>query len=131
MLENPKKFKNSPNLLLIFVKITKFLEFFKKITIKNYSFFELCLLGSKKKNCFLNRPIIWDISPLRYILYKFIEILYKILHIFYVNIKISLSKDLIGGGVSCSGESSVIDPGIFFKKFEKIFRSGAYRPYKL
>ena len=41
MLENPKKFKNSPNLLVIFVKITKFLEFSKKITIKNYSLFEL------------------------------------------------------------------------------------------
>ena len=38
MLENPKKFKNSPNLLVIFVKITKFLEYSKKITIKNYSF---------------------------------------------------------------------------------------------
>ena len=54
MLENPRKFKNSPNLLLLFVKIRKVLEFSKKITIKNessiywarpisdYSFFELC-----------------------------------------------------------------------------------------
>ena len=43
MLENPRKFKNSPNLFPLFVKITKFLEFSKKITIKNYSFFKLCL----------------------------------------------------------------------------------------
>ena len=33
MLENHRKFKNSSNLLLLFVKITKFLEFSKKITI--------------------------------------------------------------------------------------------------
>ena len=38
MLENPRKFKNSPNLLLLFVKITKFLEFSKKITIKTIVF---------------------------------------------------------------------------------------------
>ena len=33
-LQNPKKLKNSPNLLAFFVKITKFLKFSKKITIK-------------------------------------------------------------------------------------------------
>ena len=44
MYQNLRKFKNSPNLLLLFVKITKFLEFSKKITIKNYSFFELWLV---------------------------------------------------------------------------------------
>ena len=38
MLENPRKFENSPNLLLLFVKITKCLEFFKKITIKTIVF---------------------------------------------------------------------------------------------
>ena len=38
MLENPRKFKNSPYVLLLFVKITKFLEFSKKITIKNIFF---------------------------------------------------------------------------------------------
>ena len=38
MLENPRKFKNSLNLLLLVVKITKFLEFFKKITIKTIVF---------------------------------------------------------------------------------------------
>ena len=38
MLENPRKFKNSLNLLLLFVKITKFLEFFKKLTIKTIVF---------------------------------------------------------------------------------------------
>ena len=38
MLENSRKFKNSPNLLLLFVKITKFLEFSKKITIKTIVF---------------------------------------------------------------------------------------------
>ena len=38
MLENPRKFKNSPNLLLLFVKITKFIEFSKKITIKTIVF---------------------------------------------------------------------------------------------
>ena len=38
MLENPRKFKNSPNLLLLFVKITKFLEFSKKITVKTIVF---------------------------------------------------------------------------------------------
>ena len=38
MLENPRKFKNSPNLLVLFVKITKFLEFSKKITIKTIVF---------------------------------------------------------------------------------------------
>ena len=43
MLENPRNFKNSPNLLLLFVKIRKILEFSKKITKKNYSFFELCI----------------------------------------------------------------------------------------
>ena len=41
MLENPRKFKNSPNLLLLFVKITKFWEFSKKNNYKNYIFFEL------------------------------------------------------------------------------------------
>ena len=35
MYENSRKFKNSPNSLLLFVKITKLLEFSKKITIKN------------------------------------------------------------------------------------------------
>ena len=38
MLENSKKLKNSPNLLVIFVKITKFLEFSKKVTIKTIVF---------------------------------------------------------------------------------------------
>ena len=38
MLENPRKFENSPNLLLLFVKITKCLEFSKKITIKTIAF---------------------------------------------------------------------------------------------
>ena len=38
MLENPKNFKNSPNLMVLFVKITKFLEFSKKITIKTIGF---------------------------------------------------------------------------------------------
>ncbi len=38
ILQNPRKFKNSPNLLLLFVKITKFLEFSKKITIKTIVF---------------------------------------------------------------------------------------------
>ena len=38
MLENPKKFKNSPNLLLIFVKITKFLEFSKNYYKKTIVF---------------------------------------------------------------------------------------------
>ena len=38
MLENPRKLKNSPNLLLLFVKITKFLEFSKSITIKTIVF---------------------------------------------------------------------------------------------
>ena len=38
MLENSKKFENSPNLLLLFVKITKFLEFSAKITIKTIVF---------------------------------------------------------------------------------------------
>ena len=37
-LENPRKFKNSPHLLLLFVKITKFLEISKKITIKTIVF---------------------------------------------------------------------------------------------
>ena len=41
MLENPRKLKKSPNLLVLFVKISKFLEFSKKITMKNDSFFEL------------------------------------------------------------------------------------------
>ena len=49
MLENPRKFKNSSNLLLLFVKITKFLEFSNKIT-KNHSFFELCRRPSGVKN---------------------------------------------------------------------------------
>ena len=34
MLGNVRKFKNLANLLLLFVKITKFLEFSTKITIK-------------------------------------------------------------------------------------------------
>ena len=38
MLENPRKLKNSPNLLLLFVKITKCLDFSKKITIKTRVF---------------------------------------------------------------------------------------------
>ena len=38
MLENPRKLKNSPNLLLLFAKITKFLEFSKKITRKTILF---------------------------------------------------------------------------------------------
>ena len=38
MLQNPRKFKNSPNLLLRFVKITTFLEISKKITIKTILF---------------------------------------------------------------------------------------------
>ena len=38
MLENPRKFKNSPNLSVLFVKITKFLEISKKITIKTIVF---------------------------------------------------------------------------------------------
>ena len=41
MLQNPRKFKNSPNLLALFAKITKFLEFSKKITIKTIVFYEL------------------------------------------------------------------------------------------
>ena len=44
ILENPRKLKNSPNLLLLFVKFKFFFEFSKKIT-KNYSFFELCFEG--------------------------------------------------------------------------------------
>ena len=39
ILESPKKLKNSPNLLLLFLKITKFLEFSKKKNYKNHSFF--------------------------------------------------------------------------------------------
>ena len=38
MLQNPRKLKNSPNLLVLFVKVTKFLEFSKKITIKTIVF---------------------------------------------------------------------------------------------
>ena len=38
ILQNPRKLKNSPNLLLLFVKITKFLEFSIKITIKTIVF---------------------------------------------------------------------------------------------
>ena len=38
MLENPRKFKKSPNLLILFVKITNILEFYKKITIKTIVF---------------------------------------------------------------------------------------------
>ena len=38
ILENPRKRKNSPNLLLLFVKIRKILEFSKKITIKTIVF---------------------------------------------------------------------------------------------
>ena len=34
ILENPRKLKSSANLLLLYVKITQFLEFSKKITIK-------------------------------------------------------------------------------------------------
>ena len=45
MLENHRELKNSPNLLLLFVKITKFLEFSEKNNSKNYSFFELCFLA--------------------------------------------------------------------------------------
>ena len=37
MLENHRKL-NSPNVLVLFVKITKFLEFSKKITIKTIVF---------------------------------------------------------------------------------------------
>ena len=39
ILENSRKLKDPPNLLLLFVKITKFLEFSKKkITIKTIVF---------------------------------------------------------------------------------------------
>ena len=38
MLENPRKLKIHQNLLALFVKITKFLEFYKKITIKTIVF---------------------------------------------------------------------------------------------
>ena len=38
ILENPRKLKNSPNLLLLFVKVTKFLKFSKKITRKTIVF---------------------------------------------------------------------------------------------
>ena len=38
ILENPTKLKTAPNLLLLFMKITKFLEFSKKITIKTIVF---------------------------------------------------------------------------------------------
>ena len=38
MFENPRNLKNLPNLLMLFVKITKFLEFSKKITIKTIVF---------------------------------------------------------------------------------------------
>ena len=38
ILQNPRKFKNSPNLLLLFVKIAKFLEFSIKITRKTIVF---------------------------------------------------------------------------------------------
>ena len=38
ILEKPRKLKNSPNLLVLFVKITKFFEFSKKITIKTIVF---------------------------------------------------------------------------------------------
>ena len=38
ILKNPRKLKNSPNLLLLFVKITKFLEFSIKISIKTIVF---------------------------------------------------------------------------------------------
>ena len=40
ILENPRKLKNSPNLLVLFVKIGKIVEFSKTKT-KNYSFFKL------------------------------------------------------------------------------------------
>ena len=38
ILENPRKLKNSSNLLVLFVKITKSLKFSKKITIKTIVF---------------------------------------------------------------------------------------------
>ena len=38
ILQNPRKLKNSPNLLLLFVKITKFWGFSKKLTIKTIVF---------------------------------------------------------------------------------------------
>ena len=38
MLQNPRQFENSPNLLMLFVKITKFLQFSKKITKKTIVF---------------------------------------------------------------------------------------------
>ena len=41
ILENSRKLKNPPNLWLLFVKITKFLEFSKKNNYKSYSFFKL------------------------------------------------------------------------------------------
>ena len=48
MLEHPRKFKNSPNLLLLFVKITKFFEFSKKITIKTTVFSNSGICGFRK-----------------------------------------------------------------------------------
>ena len=37
MLENSRKFKNSPNLLRPLVKFRKFSDFYKKINTKNYT----------------------------------------------------------------------------------------------
>ena len=42
MLENARQIKNSPIFLEIFLNLENIFTFFWKITIKNYSFFELC-----------------------------------------------------------------------------------------
>ena len=50
ILENPRKLKNPRNLLLLFVKITKFLEFFKNIAIKT-TVFSNSALGHWSAHC--------------------------------------------------------------------------------
>ena len=58
--KNSRKFKNSPNLLLLFVKITKFLEFSKKNNYKNYSFFELCPVLLRRQMLILPWGHLWN-----------------------------------------------------------------------
>ena len=55
MVENPRKFKNLPKLLVFFVKITKFLEFSKKQLSKTIVF---------SNSVFGNVFFIFELEPL-------------------------------------------------------------------
>ena len=59
IFENSRKLKNSLNLLLLFVKLTKFFKFYKKITIKTIVFSNSVL---KEKGKWTKSSTSWKIS---------------------------------------------------------------------